>query len=84
MSSLLYFEPGITPYNWYKVIDALKILYPRLKWQSGKSLDTFNPFEIGGPQYRGEASPINGLILPITNAGGLNYGRFKNHRYIKK
>ena len=80
MSSLLYFEPGITPYNWYKVIDALKILYPRLKWQSGKSLDTFNPFEIGEPQYRGEASPINGLILPITNAGGLNYGRFKNHK----
>ena len=81
MSSLLYFEPGITPYNWHKVIDALKILYPRLKWQSGIPLDKFSPFKIGGTfQYSGEASPINGLILPITNAGGLNYGRFKNHK----
>lgn len=80
MSSLLYFEPGITSDNWSKVIEALKILYPRLKWSSGVSLDKFNPFKIEGSFYEAEADPINGLVLPITNAGGLNYGRFRNRK----
>jgi hypothetical protein len=75
---LLYFEPSINSNEWPLVIEALKILYPRLEWQSGVSLDTFNPFKI--PGYDGEADPINGLLLPVTNTGGLNYGRFKNHK----
>lgn len=75
---LLYFEPSINSNEWPLVIEALKILYPRLEWQSGVSLDTFNPFKI--PGYNGEADPINGLLLPVTNTGGLNYGRFKNHK----
>ena len=77
---LLYFEPSINSNEWPLVIEALKILYPRLKWQSGVSLDTFNPFKIPGMLSGDEADPINGLILPVTNAGGLNYGRFKNHK----
>jgi len=77
---LLYFEPSINSNEWPLVIEALKILYPRLKWQSGVSLDTFNPFKI--PGYVAP-DPINGLVLPITNAGGLNYGRFKNHKDFK-
>lgn len=36
---LLYFEPSINSNEWPLVIEALKILYPRLKWQSGVSLD---------------------------------------------
>ena len=75
---LLYFEPSINSNEWPLVIEALKILYPRLEWQSGVSLDTFNPFKI--PGYDGEADPINSLLLPVTNTGGLNYGRFKNHK----
>lgn len=75
---LLYFEPSINSNEWPLVIEALKILYPRLEWQSGVSLDTFNPFKI--PGYDGGADPINGLLLPVTNTGGLNYGRFKNHK----
>jgi hypothetical protein len=75
---LLYFEPSINSNEWPLVIEALKILYPRLEWQSGVSLDMFNPFKI--PGYDGEADPINSLLLPVTNTGGLNYGRFKNHK----
>ena len=77
---LLYFEPSINSNEWPLVIEALKILYPRLKWQSGVSLDTFNPFKIPGILSGDEADPINGLLLPVTNTGGLNYGRFKNHK----
>lgn len=73
---LLYFEPSINSNEWPLVIEALKILYPRLRWQSGVSLDTFNPFKT--PGYHGEADPINSLVLPLTNADGLNYGRFKS------
>ncbi len=81
---LLYFEPSINSNEWPLVIEALKILYPRLEWQSGVSLDTFNPFKI--PGYDGEADPINGLVLRDPkiydprwpNTGGLNYGRFKS------
>ena len=76
---LLYFEPGINSNEWPLVIEALKILYPRLRWQSGVSLDTFSPFKI--PGYLGEADPINGLIF-VTNTGGLNYGRFKNPKEL--
>lgn len=76
---LLYFEPSINSNEWPLVIEALKILYPRLKWQSGISLDAFNPFEI--PGYHGEADPINGLVF-VTNTGGLNYGRFKSPKEL--
>jgi hypothetical protein len=77
---LLYFEPSMNSNEWPLVIEALKILHPRLRWQSGVSLDSFSPFEIPGILSGDEADPINGLLLPVTNTGGLNYGRFKNHK----
>jgi hypothetical protein len=72
---LLYFEPSITAIKWPRVIEALKVLHPKLTWASRVNLDSFNPFE-EWLQQGISVSPINGLTIDFYNK--LSYGRFPN------
>jgi len=75
---LLYFEPSITVIKWPQVIEALKVLHPKLTWASRVNLDSFNPFEAFDPLSQSVMSlpPINGLVIDFYNK--LSYGRFQN------
>jgi len=71
---LLYFEPAINDIKWPRVIEALKVLHPKLIWASRVNLDSFNPFE-EWLQQGISVAPINGLTIDFYNK--LSYGRFK-------
>jgi hypothetical protein len=76
---LLYFEPGINTIKWPRVIEALKVLHPKLTWASRVNLDSFNPFEAFDPLTQSVMSlppTINGLTIDFYNK--LSYGRFPN------
>ena len=81
---LLYFEPSITAIKWPRVIEALKVLHPKLTWASRVNLDSFNPFEAFDPLSQNVISlpPINGLIIDFYDK--LSYGRFPNPELMSK
>lgn len=55
-TDLLYFEPKIQVSDWPRVIEALKVVYPNIRWRSGGKLDIF--IEV----------PCNGLIITSANS----------------
>ena len=55
-TDLLYFEPKIQVSDWPRVIEALKVVYPNIRWRSGGKLDIFT------------AVPCNGLIVTSANS----------------
>ena len=81
---LLYFEPAINDIKWSRVIEALKVLHPKLTWASRVNLDSFNPFEAFDPLSQSVISlpPINGLTIDFYNK--LSYGRFQNPESMLK
>jgi hypothetical protein len=81
---LLYFEPAINDIKWSRVIEALKVLHPKLTWASRVNLDSFNPFEAFDPLSQSVISlpPINGLTIDFYNK--LSYGRFENPESMLK
>jgi hypothetical protein len=81
---LLYFEPAINDIKWSRVIEALKVLHPKLTWASRVNLDSFNPFEAFNPLSQSVISlpPINGLTIDFYNK--LSYGRFQNPESMLK
>ena len=81
---LLYFEPSITTIKWPRVIEALKVLHPKLTWASRVNLDSFNPFEAFDPLSQSVISlpPINGLIIDFYDK--LSYGRFPSPESMSK
>ena len=66
-TDLLYFEPKISMSDWPLVIEALKVVYPNIRWRYGGQLE---PFSTG---------PCNGLIVTsIKNRPLLSWGVWNN------
>jgi hypothetical protein len=68
---LLYFEPKIRMSDWPLVIEALKDVYPNIRWASGREL---NPYHVDNPNQ----NMCNTLTITSINSAYLSMGMWAN------
>jgi hypothetical protein len=74
-TDLLYFEPKISMSDWPLVIEALKDVYPNIRWASGREL---GPYQVNNPINQNIMVCNTLTITSINNQPLLTQGMWAN------
>lgn len=74
-TDLLYFEPKIRMSDWPLVIEALKDVYPNIRWASGREL---GPYQVNNPINQNIMVCNTLTITSINNQPLLTQGMWAN------